>query len=791
MSSKAVDVLAEAGGLLSENQHFRAVVETTPECVKLVAPDGTLLFMNESGVAMIEAASADELLGKNIFDLIVPEDRERFREFNERICGGEKGALEFEVIGLKGTRCLMESHSAPLRYPDGTIVHLAITRNISDRSKSERVALLLSAIVDSSDDAIISKDLNGIITSWNKSAERLFGYTAAEALGQSVALLLIPSDRQDEESEILARLRRGERVDHFETVRKRKNGSLFDISLTISPVKDRQGRIIGASKIARDISDRKRSQKAIHGLNDQLTADLAALMRMQQLSTRLLQLDDFPQLLNEIMVAAIEITGADMGTVQLLEDGELKIVAQRGFAAPYLDFFACARQDEAAWGVSARRRERVIVEDVADSPIFAGKPSLPVMLAAQARALQSTPLVTRGGQILGMLSTHYRTIRRPADRDLHMLDILGRQTADLIERKRAEAALLSSERRFRQLADSMPQIVWTASAGGQIDYCNERWYEFTGFLRDEPDGWELIIHPDDAQLWRNAWKAAVESGRSFNVEHRLRDRRENRWRWFIARALPIHEPDGTVLKWFGSCTDIDEQKRVQEDLRRANVDLEQFAFTASHDLQEPLRTVKIYSELLAQRYEQTLDEEARKFIRFLRIGATRMEVLVRDLLSYTRLSMPEEPVAPADANEALQVALGDLAGAVAQSGARITSDSLPSLRVHATHLQQLFLNIVGNAIKYRSPERPPEVHISAEHKGGDWVIAVRDNGIGIEAEYKENIFGLFTRLHSNDRYSGTGIGLAICQRIVDRYHGRIWLESEPGQGSTFRFSFPV
>ena len=157
----------------------------------------------------------------------------------------------------------MESYAAPLRHSDGTTVHLAVTHDITQRKRAERAALLLSAIVDSSDDAIISKDLDGVITSWNKSAERLFGYTADEAIGRTVASLLIPDDRQDEEPDILARLRKGERVDHFETVRRRKDGSLIDISLTISPVKNAQGIVIGASKIARDITESKRVRLAL------------------------------------------------------------------------------------------------------------------------------------------------------------------------------------------------------------------------------------------------------------------------------------------------------------------------------------------------------------------------------------------------------------------------------------------------------------------------------------------------------------------------------------------------
>jgi light-regulated signal transduction histidine kinase (bacteriophytochrome) len=259
----------------------------------------------------------------------------------------------------------------------------------------------------------------------------------------------------------------------------------------------------------------------------------------------------------------------------------------------------------------------------------------------------------------------------------------------------------------------------------------------------------------------------------------------------VSRALPVRDGRGRIVKWFGTCTDIDEQKRVQDELRRINQDLEQFAYSASHDLQEPVRSVKVFSELLAKRYGDELDDEALKFMGFVNSGATRMETLVRDLLAYTRVTSSDQPVKTTDATEAFESALSNLAVAISEAGANVTAEPLPRLPVHATHLQQLFQNLIGNAIKYRSPERPPRVHIAAERQDGFWLFTVNDNGIGIDPRYKETIFGLFKRLHTRDEYSGTGIGLALCQRIVNRYHGRIWVESEPGQGSAFRFTLPA
>jgi light-regulated signal transduction histidine kinase (bacteriophytochrome) len=246
-----------------------------------------------------------------------------------------------------------------------------------------------------------------------------------------------------------------------------------------------------------------------------------------------------------------------------------------------------------------------------------------------------------------------------------------------------------------------------------------------------------------------------------------------------------------LIRILESNNDITERVRVQEELRRANQDLEQFAFSASHDLQEPLRSIKIYSELLAREFGGDLHPDARRYLEYLCSGATRLETLVRDLLAYTRAGQFEETAEPGDANEALQAALSALSSATTEARARVTSDPLPTVQVHATHLRQLFQNLIGNAIKYRSPDRIPEVRVGAKRQEMQWVFAVSDNGIGIEPEYKEEIFGLFKRLHTSDEYSGTGIGLALCQRIIDKYHGRIWVESEPGKGSSFHFTVPI
>lgn len=327
-------------------------------------------------------------------------------------------------------------------------------------------------------------------------------------------------------------------------------------------------------------------------------------------------------------------------------------------------------------------------------------------------------------------------------------------------------------------------------ADGELEFVNQRWVEFSGLdyeATKNPEQIETRLHPDDRLI--DHWRKCVETGTPFELEARLRGR-GGEFRWFMIRSVPLRDDAGSIVRWFGTSTDIHENKVMQLELKRANQDLEQFAYLASHDLQEPLRSITIFSQLLSDRYGNTLEGGALEFLGIVRASASRMGMLVRDLLTYTQAATSEKAPEEVNANAPLQAALDNLAGAIAETAAKVDFDPLPSVRVHAIQLQQVFQNLISNAIKYHRPGIPPVVHITARRENESVVFSVIDNGIGIEPEFQERIFGLFKRLHTGSEYSGTGIGLALCQRIVEGHGGRIWVESEPGTGSTFHFVFP-
>jgi PAS domain S-box-containing protein len=309
---------------------------------------------------------------------------------------------------------------------------------------------------------------------------------------------------------------------------------------------------------------------------------------------------------------------------------------------------------------------------------------------------------------------------------------------------------------------------------GLVDAC--------GFILCQPDGapFELAHHP---------FARVLTHGEIVTGEEYLHERPNGDTRWVRVSGAPVLTSAGRVSAAVLTLEDVDAEKRAEQGLRRSNNELRQFAYAAAHDLQEPLRNVAIYTEFLGAAYGDKLDERAHQFIQFANDGAHRMQNLVRDLLAYTRVVDDIEiPDAPVPTNEILQQVLFDLKAAIAESGAEVSSKVLPNVPVQPVHLRQLFQNLISNALKYRGSEQP-RVFISAQKSIGGWTFSVQDNGIGIAQRYHDQIFDVFKRLHGR-QYEGTGIGLALCKRIVEHYQGRIWVTSEPGAGSRFSFTLP-
>jgi PAS domain S-box-containing protein len=359
----------------------------------------------------------------------------------------------------------------------------------------------------------------------------------------------------------------------------------------------------------------------------------------------------------------------------------------------------------------------------------------------------------------------------------------------------SEALQLSDERFTKAFQTSPYAITFTRAEDGAFVEVNEAFSSMTGFTREEAVtgssvGLNLWVNEED----RHGVVAALRAGQAVaGKEYQFRTKSGEVITGLFSAQMIQASRELCILSSINDITDLKraehERERAVKDLKRSNKELEQFAYVASHDLQEPLRMVSSYVQLLAQRYEGQLDDKAQKYIAYAVDGALRMQQLIEDLLVYSRAGARGGSLESVDSGSALAAAIQNLTKTIEESGAVITHDELPVVRANAPQLTQVFQNLLSNAIKFHG-ENPPRVHVSAEDKGHEWVFSVKDHGIGIDPQYKDRVFVIFQRLHTRQEYPGTGIGLAVCQRIVERHGGRVWFESEPGMGSTFYFSVP-
>ena len=657
--------------------------------------------------------------------------------------------------------------------------NLAPPADITDVERAEEIRARYAAIVESSDDAIVAKGLDGVISAWNAAAERMFGYTVHEAIGQPITLI-VPPDLHDQERDILRRVRAGERIEHYETVRVTKAGERIDVALRISPVRDAGGRIIGCSKIARDITAARKAAAALRRSEERLAREVARATTLQSISTRLISESTPDALYAQILGAAIELMASDAASVQIFaaDHTSLRLLAWKNFHPDSAAFWQrVAAGAGSTCSKALRDNARVVVPDIEACEFMAGTPDQEECRRSGIRAVQSTPLRSRTGRPLGMLSTHWHTPHHPTEEDFTFFDVLARQAADLIERTLSETARRESEKRFRLIANTAPVMIWMTDVEGHVTYVNETYLRFTGLSLAAVlgDGWMTVPHSDDVERCRDEYVKTVTQREPFQMEQRLR-RDDGEYRWALSTGVPRYDVDGGFAGYIGTAVDITERKLAEAALATVSQKLieaheeerTRIGRELHDDVNQRLTVLGMHLDFLKQSAQGSAAGFAQE------IAAVRQQVaeLGSDVQTLShRLHSPRldllglEAAATAFCNELS-----------ARHGVNIDMDveNVPSALPSdiALCLYRVLQEALQNVVKH---SKSPHTHVSLRGHASHITLTVKDSGAGFDR---------------HEAIRGPGLGLTSMMERLRVVGGQLSLHSERGRGTTIHAVVP-
>lgn len=650
---------------------------------------------------------------------------------------------------------LVSISASPWRDAAGRIQGgIVVGHDLTDRMRSEHALIRseerLRLILESAHDAYIGIDERGRVTDWTFQAEKIFGWTRGEVIGHDLADLIIPHSERTVHHKGLQRfLSTGEGPilnKRVEVLALHRSGKIFPVEMTVSPLKDGSSHTFHA--FLHDISRRKQAEEELRhsqAFYESLVESLPLMVIRKDMAGKI-------TFGNKLLARDL---GLPLG--QIIGKTDFDLFPQR-LAEKYV------RDDQQ---VILEGRVFEVVEEHVDAQ---GERLFVHVL--------KSPIRDVAGQIVGLQVLFW----------------------DVTEKSLAEEALDELQRQHELILQSAGEGIVGVDAQGVIKFANPATARMVG-----RDVVELVGRPFHEMFWPTFAEDPLSNPIAMSLRDGTQKHSEDDQFWradgstfpvdFTSTA--IRDEGGEIVGAVIVFEDISVRKQSElelhqavRELARSNEELQQFAYVASHDLQEPLRMVASYLQLIERRYKDRLDADANEFIHFAVDGATRMQSLINDLLAYSRVGTRPKAFVPIDLNEIVRQAKHHLEVTIREQGAEVNTAPLPTVMGEMNQLVQLFQNLIGNAIKFHSAQ-PPRVQINAEQVGLEWQISVKDNGIGFDPQFAERIFVIFQRLFTRTEYPGTGIGLAICKRIVERHGGRIWAESQAGNGATFFFTFPV
>jgi len=678
--------------LSRSEERLRRVLEGSLDAVVTADARGVITGWNAQAERMFGWPPA-EILGRPLAETIIPERyRDAHRRGMERLGATGDGPIlgkriELAALRRDGTEFPVELTITPLQS-EGETSFSAFISDLTERRRAEEISDRLAAVVRSSEDAIVTKTLDGTITSWNSGAEATFGYRAAEAVGRPITIL-VPPELLDEEKSILEKISRGERVEGYETVRLRKDGSRVDVSITVAPLRDHEGRIVGASKIGRDITDRKRAQERTRFL-----AQAAEILGSSL---------DYERTLAKVADFAAASPLSDWCAVFLQEGETIRRVAVAHRDPAKLEW---AREFDRRFPYDPQK-DRTILE-----VLETGQPLLLAEISDELLRVSSWN------------DDHYRALKEAGIRSVMIVPMaVGGRVLGAI-------SLVSAESRRKYTPEDLLLAVSLAE--------------------------RAALAFENARLYRAAQE---DIARRKRVEVEVRE-------------LNARLEEGI--------------KERTAKLSEAVRELEAFSYTVAHDLRAPLRAMSGLSRILMEDHLAESDKVGQDYARRIVESGRRMDTMVQDLLEYSRLSRVELGLERIELGGLVREVLAAMDAELQERKASVVvREPFPAVRAHRGALSQALTNLIQNAAKFVRPGSTPEIVLRAEERGDRVRVWVEDRGIGIAPEHRDRVFGVFQRLHDANTYPGTGIGLAIVRKAMERMGGRAGVESEPGQGSRF------
>lgn len=774
-----------SGEPISESEsQLRFITDALPALISYIDENECYTYVNETYCKWF-GYNREEIIGKTMREVLGDEAYEVVAQNIYQVLSGKpvtfEGLVPFKVGGSR----YINARYTPQKDAEGKVkgcVVLAI--DITEQKKVEEDLRQhqqdLSDFLENAPVGIHWIDASGMIIYTNRAELEMLGYSKEEYVGRNIREFHVSAELVEE---IFKRFTNHEEVCDFEAKLVGKDGRQRYVLIS-SNVLWKDGKFMHARCFTRDITDRKLVEEYLREKNKTLQV-------LNSIGNTISANLDLRKLVQAVTDATTEICGAEFGAFFYREPGDDKDALFRLYSVSgshqnkFLQFYSTKITSVFT---PLLYTEQIIRVNDTESDIENGIASV---LQSQGitshpfRSYMVMPVISKNGELFGGMFFGHSNINVFSDRAEILVESIALQAAIAIDNSRLFEAKQAGEERFRALAESVPQVIWTALADGNLDYVNQKWTDFSGQAFDEAmdSGWLNVVFNDDAARTIMAWTNALLSGEIFENELRLR-RADGQYRWHLCRALPIKDKSGTIVKWFGTFTDIHDQKMLNEKK-------DEFIGIASHELKTPLTSIKAYVQLLERQVTGMDNAAARTYIEKAQVYIDRLHHLIADLLDVSRIQAGKLKfnMAEFDFDEFITESVENIQYTTSKK-IILTGHVNCRIRGDRQRLEQVCTNLLSNAIKY-SP-KADKVTITVSRDEHEVKVAVTDYGIGIQKENLDRVFDRFYRADGiTHQFQGLGIGLYIAHEIIKRHHGRTWAESEEGCGSTFYFALPL